>query len=81
MVLVVEVVVGPLAVVDKVDTKTVVLPFMVPVSVIVELNSGGFEDDVCDLKECSLSKVHKIVSVLLVHERLKREKVSQFKKK
>ena len=48
VVVVVEVVVEALTV----DTKTEVLPFMVPVSVIVELNSGGVEGDVCDTKAC-----------------------------
>ena len=48
VVMVVEVVVEALEVVD-VDTKTEVLPFNVPLSIIVELNSGGDEGDVCDL--------------------------------
>ena len=53
VVVVVEVVVEALAVVD-VDTKTEVLPFNVPLSIIVELNSGGDEGDVCDLNVCLL---------------------------
>ena len=48
VVVVVEVVVEALAVVD-VDTKSEVLPFNVPLSIIVELNSGGDEGDAWDL--------------------------------
>ena len=53
VVVVVEVVVEALEVVD-VDTETEVLPFNASLSIIVELNSGGDEGDVCDLNVCLL---------------------------
>ena len=56
VVMVVEVVVEALAVVD-VDTKFEVLPFNVPLSIIVELNSGGDEGDACDLNVSLLNSV------------------------
>ena len=57
VVVVVEVVVEALAVVDVDTTKTEVLPFNVPLSIIVELNSGGDEGDACDLNVSLLNSV------------------------
>ena len=57
VVVVVEVVAEALAVVDVDTTKTEVLPFNVPLSIIVELNSGGDEGDACDLNVSLLNSV------------------------